>query len=175
MADGQHVKVYMGDTRVANVPNVDLGRSKQIWVKLPATAESPAFVGAVRVAAGGRKLYDALAEKGRVATQGIYFASGSAEIQPQSQPTLKEIVGMLTEHPDLALEVEGHTDNVGSAEANRALSEQRAQAVVAYLTSNGVDASRVMAKGFGATRPVAPNTTAEGRAANRRVELVRTK
>ena len=173
MADGEHVKVYMGDTRVANVPNVALGRAKQIWVKLPASAESPAFLGAIRVAAGGRKLYDALAATGRVATQGIYFATGSADIQPQSLPTLKEIVAMLGEHPDLQLQVEGHTDNVGTPEANQALSAQRAQAVVEYLTSNGVDASRVSAQGFGATKPVAPNTSAEGRAANRRVELVR--
>jgi OOP family OmpA-OmpF porin len=173
MADGEHVKIYMGDTRVANVPNAKLGRARQIWVKLPASAESPAFIGGIRIAAGGRKLYDAIAANGRVATQGIYFASASAEIEPQSQPTLKEIVTMLQEHPDLALEVEGHTDNVGNAEANQALSEQRAKAVVAYLATNGIDASRLSASGYGATRPTAPNTTAEGRAANRRVELVR--
>ena len=169
--DGQHVKVYMGDVRVANVPAIDLGRSKEIWVKLPGTPESPAFLGTVRVAAGGKKLYEALAAAGHVATQGIYFATGSAEILPQSTPTLKEIQGMLDEHPELKLEVEGHTDNVGDAAANQALSERRAQSVVAYLTAAGVDASRLTAKGYGATRPVGSNTTAEGRAANRRVEL----
>jgi outer membrane protein OmpA-like peptidoglycan-associated protein len=173
MADGQHVKVYMGDTRVANVPNADLGRAKEILVKIPATVESPAMIGAIRVAAGGRKLYDALAEKGRVATQGIYFASGAADILPQSTPTLKEIAQMLAEHPDLTLEVEGHTDNVGDDASNQALSERRAQAVVAYLVSTGVDASRLTAKGYGESRPVASNATAEGRAANRRVELVK--
>lgn len=173
MADGKYVKVYMGDKRVANVPNADLGRARKIWVRVPATDDSPAFVGTIRVAAGGKKLYDVLAEQGRVATQGIYFDTGSDVIRPESTPTLKEIIAMLREHEELKLTIEGHTDDVGSAQANQALSTKRAESVKAYLVSQGIDAARLEAKGLGATKPVAANTTAEGRQQNRRVELVR--
>ena len=124
--------------------------------------------------AGGRKLYDELAAAGRVATQGIYFDTGSDRIRPESTPTLKEIAQMLTEHADLKLVIEGHTDNVGDEAANQALSEKRAAAVKdALVASYKVDAGRVSSRGLGATKPAAPNTTPEGRQANRRVELVK--
>ena len=174
MADGRYVKVYAGDTRIANVPSADLGRSDRIRIELPGTAQTPGYVGNIRVMAGGRKLYDALAESGRVATQGIYFDTGSDVLRPESSGTLKEIGAMLTEHPELRLTIEGHTDDVGDAAANRALSERRAAAVKAALVSGyGVDAARLRAAGFGDTKPSAPNRTPEGRAQNRRVELVR--
>ncbi|NUP56401.1 MAG: OmpA family protein [Gemmatimonadaceae bacterium] len=173
MADGKYVKVYMGDKRVANVPNADLGRANKIWVRVPASDESPAYVGAIRVAAGGKKIYDAIASTGRVATHGILFDVSSDVIRPESTPTLKEIVTMLQEHGDLSLTIEGHTDGVGSASANLALSEQRAVAVRDYLVSKGIDAARLDAKGLGSTKPIASNSTAEGRQQNRRVELVK--
>jgi outer membrane protein OmpA-like peptidoglycan-associated protein len=173
MADGKYVKVYMGDKRVANLPNADMGRAKKIWVSIPGSDESPAYVGNIRVAAGGKKLYDALSESGRVATHGILFDTGSDRITAESTPTLKEITTMLTEHPDLSLTIEGHTDNVGDAQANMALSARRAEAVKAYLVGKGVSADRLATKGLGATKPAAPNTTAEGRQQNRRVELVK--
>jgi outer membrane protein OmpA-like peptidoglycan-associated protein len=175
MADGEYVKVFVNERRVVNVPNAKLGRTKQIYVGMYGwSAEAPRMIGDVRIAAGGRKLYDALADKGRVATQGILFATGSDAVRPESGPTLKEIAGMLTEHPELKLTIEGHTDDVGDAAANQALSQARAEAVRKALASGyGVDAARLEAKGFGASKPAAPNSTAEGRAANRRVELVR--
>jgi OmpA-OmpF porin, OOP family len=173
MVDGKYAKVYMGEKRVANVPNVDLGRANKIWVQIPGSDESPAYVGNIRIAAGGKKLYDALSASGRVATQGILFDTGSDHIRAESTPTLKEITTMLTEHPDLSLAIEGHTDNVGDAQANLALSARRAEAVKAYLVSKGVGADRLTAKGLGASKPAAPNTTAEGRQQNRRVELVK--
>jgi outer membrane protein OmpA-like peptidoglycan-associated protein len=173
MVDGKYAKVYMGEKRVANVPNVDLGRSKKIWVQIPGSEESPAYVGNIRIAAGGKKLYDALSESGRVATHGILFDTGSDRITAESTPTLKEITTMLTEHPDLSLTIEGHTDNVGDAQANMALSAKRAEAVKAYLVGKGVSADRLATKGLGASKPAAPNTTEEGRQQNRRVELVK--
>ena len=173
MADGKYVKVYLDDARVMNVPNADLGRSKKIRFTTTLGSERSLF-GNFRVAAGGKKLYDALAAKGRVATQGIYFDTGSDRIRPESTPTLKEIGAMLKDHPDLKLTIEGHTDNVGAAAANQALSEKRAAAVRQFLIdSYQVDGGRLAAKGLGATKPAAGNDTPEGRQQNRRVELVK--
>ncbi|HEY8714481.1 MAG TPA: OmpA family protein [Candidatus Acidoferrum sp.] len=80
---------------------------------------------------------------------------------------------LVQQDADLKLKVEGHTDNQGNAAANQALSERRAQAVVAWLTAHGVQASRLSAEGLGQTKPVADNGSEEGRAKNRRVELVK--
>ena len=174
MVDGRYAKVYVDSQRVANVPNASLGRFTKIHVDVPGTEEIPALVGNLRVMAGGRDLYDALSEKGRVATQGIYFDTGSDVLRAESTPTLKEIGAMLAEHPELRLTIEGHTDNVGAAAANKALSEKRAAAVAAYLVANhGIAADRLASAGFGDTKPAAPNATPEGRQQNRRVELVR--
>jgi len=174
MVDGSYGKVYIGDKRVANVPNAKLGRSNKILFQFMADEKNPAFIGNVRVAAGGKKLYDALAEKGRVATQGIYFDTGSDRIRPESSGTLKEIETMLKEHPELNLTIEGHTDSVGSAPANQTLSENRAAAVrQSLIDSYQVDAERLQAKGLGSTKPTASNDTPEGRQQNRRVELVK--
>lgn len=173
MADGRYLKLYINDKRMANIPNANAARASKILFYVDGSTDSPAMFGAFRLAAGGKKLYDALAEKGRVATQGIYFDTGSDRIRPESTPTLKEIVAMLNEHADLKLAIEGHTDNVGNAGANQALSEKRAAAVVAYLTGQGVDAARLTAKGLGASKPTDTNDTPEGRQNNRRVELVK--
>lgn len=174
MADGRYVKVYMADTRIANIPNAEIGRSKRITIEIPGTAENPVYIGNIRVMAGGKKLADALATSGRVAVQGIYFDTGSDRIRPESAPTLREIAAMLEGTPDLKLTIEGHTDNVGAAAANQALSEKRAAAVKAALVGSfGVDGARLATKGLGATKPVASNDTPEGRQQNRRVELVK--
>jgi OmpA-OmpF porin, OOP family len=177
MADGKYTKVYINGVRVANAPNADLGRSNkvQFWVPGydPAGGQAT-LIGPIRIAAGGKKLYDALAEKGRVATQGIYFDTGSDGIRQESGPTLKEIGTMLKDHPDLNLTIEGHTDNVGKPESNQALSEKRAAAVRQYLIDNyQIDGARLDAKGYGQTKPAGSNDSAEGRQQNRRVELVK--
>jgi OOP family OmpA-OmpF porin len=174
MADGKYVKVYMNDTRLGNIPNAEIGRSKKILVDIPGTEDEPTLVGNISIMEGGKKLYDALAEKGRVATQGIYFDTGSDRIRPESSPTLEEIGTMLKEHPELKLTIEGHTDNVGAAPANQTLSEKRAAAVRQYLMETySIDAARLQAKGLGQTKPATSNDTPEGRQQNRRVELVK--
>jgi outer membrane protein OmpA-like peptidoglycan-associated protein len=108
-----------------------------------------------------------------VAVYGIHFDTGKAAILPDSENILGEIVKLLQQNEDLKLLVEGHTDNQGNAAANQALSEKRAQAVVAWLTAHGVQAARLSAKGFGRTKPLTDNGTEDGRAKNRRVELVK--
>jgi len=125
------------------------------------------------VTADASSLSDELNKSGHVAVYGIQFDTGKATIQPASESVLGEIVKLLQQNPGLKLRVEGHTDNQGNAAANQALSEKRAQAVVAWLTAKGISASRLTAKGFGASKPVADNNTDEGRAKNRRVELAK--
>jgi len=132
------------------------------------------MVGNIRVTTGNKSMYDALESAGRVATQGVYFDTGSDRIRPESSGTLKQIANMLSEHAGLKLTIEGHTDNVGDAASNQTLSEARARAVKETLVSvYGISADRLDAAGFGDSKPAGPNTTAEGRQNNRRVELVK--
>jgi len=174
MADGNHFKVCLNETRVANVPNIDLGRSNRIHFELGGSVRTPTMFKDLRIAAGGRELYDALTTDGHVVTRGILFDTGSDRIRPESTPTLKEIGDILSARGDLRLRVEGHTDSVGSAEANQVLSERRAQSVRRYLIErHGIDEACLEAAGFGQTKPVDRNDTTEGRQNNRRVELVR--
>ncbi len=174
MADGNYVKVFLDERRVANVPNAVLGRSNMVHFGLRwADQDHPAYIGPIRIAAGGRDLYDRLQADGRVATQGILFDTGSDRIKPESTPTLDEIGQMLTDHGDLRLAIEGHTDNVGDDTYNLELSEKRANAVVQYLINEfNISAERLEAEGFGETKPADSNETPEGRQNNRRVELV---
>ena len=174
MIDGRYAKAYANEKRVVNVPNLDMTRGDNLFFYCDGSEDRPMYVGDFKFAAGGKKLYDALAESGRVATQGIFFDTGSDVIRPESTPTLKEIAAMLSEHPDLKLAIEGHTDNIGADAANLALSAKRAAAVKASLVSQfGVDGARLTTEGLGASKPAAPNTTTEGRQTNRRVELVK--
>ncbi len=174
IADGKYMKVYVNETRTANVPNVSFARSNKIHFEIAADATRPQLLGNFRIAAGDKKMYDALAANGRVTTHGILFDSGADKIRPESTPTLKEISQMLTEHADLKLMIEGHTDAVGDDASNLSLSERRAAAVKSYLAANfSVDEARLSSKGFGETKPAAANDTAEGRQNNRRVELVK--
>jgi len=125
------------------------------------------------VTADASSLSDDINKSGHVAVYGIRFETGKAAILPDSESVLGEIVKLLQQNPDLKLRVEGHTDNQGNAAANQSISEKRAQAVVAWLTAHGVEAGRLTAKGLGQTKPVEDNSTEDGRAKNRRVELVK--
>lgn len=173
--DGAYAKVYAGQVRVANVPSITITRGKKIVLALNGgDSDHPILLAGLSVNAGGRALYDALVADGRVATQGIYFDVNADRLRPESTPVLKQIGEMLRDHPDLQLQIQGHTDNAGQAGANQSLSERRAAAVKAFLiTAYSIAESRLSSKGFGDTTPVAPNTTPEGRQQNRRVELVK--
>ena len=103
----------------------------------------------------------------------IHFDTGKATIKPESQPVVDQIVALLKENGSLKLSIEGHTDNVGDAKSNNTLSENRAKSVMSAIVGAGVSAARLAAAGFGAERPVADNRTEEGKAKNRRVELVK--
>ena len=109
---------------------------------------------------------------GKVALQ-VNFATDKTDVLPDSLPQIEQVVALLKEDPALKLAVNGHTDDSGDAAHNQPLSEGRAKAVVALLVGQGIDAARLTAAGFGSAQPVAENTTAEGKAKNRRVELVK--
>jgi outer membrane protein OmpA-like peptidoglycan-associated protein len=101
----------------------------------------------------------------------LQFETGKAIIKESSYASLDELAGLLQKKPSFKLKIDGHTDNTGSASLNKTLSKKRAEAARTYLVGKGVDGSRIMPNGYGKDRPVAPNTTAEGRAQNRRVEF----
>ena len=172
--DGTYGTMYVGEERVANIPNMEIERNNFVDFDLQGQDSSPTYITNIRIAGGGLELYDRLMADGRVSTQGVYFDTGSDAIRPESTGTLTEIGRMLQQHNDLRLRIEGHTDNVGDAQANMELSDRRAQSVMQYLVNqHGIAADRLEAVGMGEEAPVADNDTAEGRQNNRRVELVR--
>jgi outer membrane protein OmpA-like peptidoglycan-associated protein len=107
----------------------------------------------------------------QITLRNIFFATGDFSLRPESAAELDIIVRWLQENPGVRIRINGHTDNVGQAADNMNLSTRRARAVTDYLQSKGIDASRLSSQGFGATRPIAPNTDEPGRSRNRRTEL----
>ena len=121
-----------------------------------------------------RQIEQSLAQTGRVQVYGIHFNFASATLRPESEPVLQQIAQAMNDHSDWKISVEGHTDNIGGDAYNLDLSNQRAAAVTQALVERyHLSADRFTSVGYGASRPVASNDTLEGRALNRRVELVR--
>ncbi|MCB1841371.1 MAG: OmpA family protein [Halioglobus sp.] len=112
-------------------------------------------------------------DRGMVMTLGdVLFSTGKADLQPGAMSTIRRLADFLAEYPDKTVLIEGFTDSTGSAEFNQGLSERRALSVRSALLDAGVSASRISTEGYGMARPVADNSTAEGRQRNRRVEIV---
>jgi outer membrane protein OmpA-like peptidoglycan-associated protein len=103
--------------------------------------------------------------------ENLLFDTGKSRIRPESYAMLDELVDYLKRKEKIKIRLEGHTDNVGSEESNLRLSEQRAEAVKNYLIEKGISGDRLKAKGFGAVKPIAENSSPEGRAKNRRTEV----
>jgi outer membrane protein OmpA-like peptidoglycan-associated protein len=112
--------------------------------------------------------------RGALILKGVTFESGKAILKAASSQALNEMAESLREWPEVTLEIQGHTDNVGAAQFNRTLSQQRADAVRQYLIDKGIDGQRLTSIGYGPDKPIAENKTAAGRAQNRRVEINRT-
>jgi OmpA-OmpF porin, OOP family len=112
-----------------------------------------------------------IVEKVTFAARSIFFKAASDQLTESSIAPLDEVVKVLTEHPELKMQIEGHTDSTGKAAMNLKLSKQRAESVKNYLTGKGIDASRLTAVGYGSSKPLQSNETSEGRQRNRRVEL----
>lgn len=165
------MKAYLNGERFTAIPNMVAPRKFSIEVH--DHEEHFCCIKNIRIAKGAVPLYDRMMTDGKFITYGITFDVGKATIKPESLSELTRIVQLLSENPTLRFSVEGHTDNTGNAGSNQTLSEQRSQAVVAKLTGMGISADRLKASGKGQNNPIADNSTAEGRAKNRRVEFVK--
>jgi outer membrane protein OmpA-like peptidoglycan-associated protein len=152
----------------------DNERLQVIKIILPATTQAASGnnAGGGGESAGVRQLEQKLQEQQKVQIYGIYFDFASAQIKPESKPTLDEIAEVMKLHPDWKLNVAGHTDNVGGDAFNLELSKKRSAAVKdALISQYKVAPGRLITSGYGASSPVETNETMEGRARNRRVEL----
>lgn len=117
-------------------------------------------------------MFDAIKKDGFIALY-INFETGKANIMDDSKTIIDQIVLMLTQNKNLNISIEGHTDNVGTNKLNQTLSENRAKSVMNALTAQGIENSRLSYKGWGSAKPIADNKTEEGKAKNRRVEIVK--
>ncbi len=174
--NGTFVKAYVDNARVLNDPD---GAKRPItliglsmWSSGDIPSEKVMFTN-LRIAEGGKNIKSALDTEGKIVTHGILFDTGKDAIKPESLPTLKSILSILSENPGLSFSIEGHTDNQGDKAFNKSLSERRAIAVRAWLLDKGIASERMKTQGHGDSKPIDSNTTPEGRANNRRVEFVK--
>lgn len=182
-------------TETLPVPRMVVDMSKYRYIAARMSDEAGTVHASVLVSTNNRKIYiqvfvveseamalrmvDAeqmaasISDTGRVVLYGIHFDTDKTDIKPESRPTLDQIAALLTASPGLRLIVVGHSDNQGTLDYNMDLSRRRAQAVVGDLVASyGVAGARLLSAGVGFLAPVAPNTTPDGRAQNRRVELI---
>jgi len=169
------LKVYMDDTRVINIPHYTGKPSgltlQAYWAEL---SENKAFYFKnIRIAKGGVKYYDRVLSEGKIIVNGIKFDVNKATLRPESMGPINKIYKMMVKKPALKFSVEGHTDADGSDATNLALSKKRGEAVMKKLIAMGIDSARLKSDGFGESKPIAENTTPEGKANNRRVEFVK--
>ena len=174
---------------VDNAPNMSGGgqcltaiikrNSNQVWFNLKEVSEGGDSYSieivekeAMKQEVVANDILQSLNQDGHVALN-ILFDTGKSTIKPESQSMVDETYKMLSDHIDIKVSIEGHTDNVGDPAKNKKLSEDRANAVMNALIAKGIDKSRLTSAGWGQEKPVADNGTDEGKAKNRRVEIVK--
>jgi outer membrane protein OmpA-like peptidoglycan-associated protein len=160
------------------------GKSKEVWISLELNTSDAeganlySFYAKIiemeemKQEVQANDIYEKLNADGHIALY-INFETGKSEISPDSQQIIGEMAEMLKANPTLNVSIEGHTDNSGTPAGNKTLSENRAKAVVTALVAKGIGKTRLSSKGWGQDRPVADNTTDDGKAKNRRVEVVK--
>ncbi|SFZ93418.1 OmpA family protein [Flaviramulus basaltis] len=168
------LKVFVDQYRALNIPNLKI---KPEIVSIESyTNNKDGLIMAiknVRIAEGGKKLYDRVMSDGKFVTTGILFDVNKATLKPESMGIINEVAKMMQEHPDLNFSIEGHTDSDGADDYNQQLSEQRANTVKGTLIELGIDETRLQTKGLGESVLLNDNNTAENKANNRRVEFIK--
>ena len=176
-------KLYLNYQRIVNIPNMIQPRSWQL--RGDSDSDKGIFITNIVVAKGAVELYErnatdyssavekAIAETGKFVTNNILDETGKATLKPESMEEIQKVADYMKKNPSVRFEVQGHTDNQGSDAVNDPLSQQRAEAVVKALESQGVDPFNLRPVGKGSHEPVADNSTDEGRAKNRRVEFIK--
>lgn len=167
------LKIYMDEVRLINIPHYSenpLGVSIETFSN---NDEDLKLVKNFRIAKGGVKYYDRVLSDGKIIVNGIRFDVNEATIKPESNGPINKIFQLMQKQTDLNFSVEGHTDSDGDDARNQSLSEQRAKAVMDRLISMGISDKRLTSAGWGESKPINENTTAEGKANNRRVEFVK--
>ncbi len=176
------LKAYIDGNRVVNLPRVQ----QPTWfcIQVPYDYTDLSFVRNVVLAKGAVELYDrnaqdmsavekAIVETGKFVTNNILFETGKATLKSESMEEIQKVADYMKKNPSARFEVQGHTDNQGSDKINDPLSQERAEAVVKALESQGVDPFNLRPVGKGSHEPIADNSTDEGRAKNRRVEFIK--
>ena len=163
---------YTGNTAYINIKE----NAKEIWAYVYAEDYSYTLTvvekGEVKQEISASNILRDLNATGKAILY-INFDSGKSSIKEESAPIIGRIADMLQSNPDINLSIEGHTDDQGDNDANQKLSENRAKAVLDAITARGISGDRLSSKGFGEDQPIADNSTEEGRAKNRRVELIK--
>ena len=163
------LKGYIDETRLINIPHSEFNPTGLTLYCYHASDNNRVYIKNVRIAEGGVKYYDRFLQDGKIIANGIRFDVNKATLKPESMGVINEIATMMKEHPEVNFSVEGHTDS----DFNQTLSEQRAETVVNTLKEMGIDGSRMTSKGWGESKPLDTNATAEGKANNRRVEFIK--
>ncbi len=163
------MKIYADESRLINIPHYE---ANPTGITLVGAFEK-AMIKNIRIAEGGVKYYDRVLSEGKIIVNGIRFDVNKATLRPESMGAINRIYRLMEKNPDLRFSVEGHTDSDGDEDFNLNLSKARAKTVMDKLIAMGIPAERLKYTGWGESKPIDTNATAEGRANNRRVEFVK--
>jgi outer membrane protein OmpA-like peptidoglycan-associated protein len=167
------MKVYIDNVRALVMPHCDF-MPVRLQVGGIGDQNSPITFRNFRIASGGsQNMIGKMLTDGKFVTHGITFDVGKATLKPESMGVLNDVVKFLRENSSAKFEIDGHTDSDGDAGKNQKLSEDRAASVKTQLIAMGIDGSRLATKGFGASKPLAPDDSPEAKANNRRVEFMK--